>query len=198
MEETQQKTTKMATTEEQQTKQSVQDTQMLATSPPHDTSTPAKTIIVKDVPDSSSQNINPLNVEDLKKILDQSTLQARLCENPILVSVEELQKAVADITRDKVNTQEPRSTIPLATSAQTLVQTLDDTSTKVDTTVKVDIVDTSQTTKVKELTKEQAGQIDVFVPNAQTQGAPQLIIKEDLMKTRTYQRRRSKKPYKHW
>ena len=107
----------MTIVEEQQTEQSVQDTQVLAMSPLHDTITPIETIIVKDVPNSSPQNINPLTTKDLKKILDQFTLQARLCENHVLVSVEEISKAVADITRDKVNPQELPSVISLATSA---------------------------------------------------------------------------------
>ena len=95
----------------------MQDTQMSSVSPPHDTSTTIETIIVKDVSNVSAQNINPLTVDDLKKILDQSTLQEKLCENPILVSVDELQKVVADITRDKVNTKEPPS-IPTVTHVQ--------------------------------------------------------------------------------
>ena len=70
MEETQKKPDEMATTKEQQEEQSVQDTQMSTLSPPHDTSTPVETIIVKDVPNISPQNINSLIVEDLKKILD--------------------------------------------------------------------------------------------------------------------------------
>ena len=73
---------------------------------------------MQDVPDNFGQNINPLTVEDLKKILHRTTLQAQLCTNPILVSVEELQKVVADITRDKVNPQEPSSHIPTVTSGQ--------------------------------------------------------------------------------
>ena len=48
-------------------------------------------------------NINPLIAEDLKTILDQNTLQAQLCNNLVLVSVEELQKEVADLTRAKVD-----------------------------------------------------------------------------------------------
>ena len=76
----------------------------------------------------------------MKKILDQSTLQARLCENLVLVSVDELQKVVAKITRDKVNTHEPLSPIPSTTSAQPLIQTSVESSTKVDTIVKVDLV----------------------------------------------------------
>ena len=79
----------MATTEEQQIEQSVPDTQLAPLSPPHDTSTPVDTIIVKDVPDNSGQKINPLTIEDLKKILDQSTLQAQLCNNLVLVSVDD-------------------------------------------------------------------------------------------------------------
>ena len=65
---------------------------MMSLNPSHDTSIPIETITIKDVFDVFSQNINPFIVEDLKKILDQSTLQARLCENPILVSMDELQK----------------------------------------------------------------------------------------------------------
>ena len=120
---------------------SVPDTQLPPLSPPHDTSTPANTIIVKDVPDNSSQNINSLTIEDLKKILYQSTLQAQLCNNPVLVNVDELQKVVADLTRDKVNTQEPPSIIPTAASGQPIVQTSIDTSTKVDSIIKVMMIE---------------------------------------------------------
>ena len=84
---------------------SVQDTQMQSMSPLHDTNAPIETIIVKDVPDSSAQNIIPLTTIVVKKILDQSTLQARLCEILVLVNVDELQKVVPNITRDKVNTK---------------------------------------------------------------------------------------------
>ena len=122
VEEIPRKSDEMATADEQQAEQSVQDTQMSVMSPPHDINTPTETIIVKDVLVISPQNINPLTIEDLKKILDQSTLQARLCENPILVSVDELQKVVDDITRDKVNTQEPPIFISTTTSAQPLIQ----------------------------------------------------------------------------
>ena len=73
--------------------QSVQDTQLPPPSPLH-TITPTETIKIKDVTDTSSQNINPLTVEDLSKILDQSTQLAQLCSSPILVSVDELQKSV--------------------------------------------------------------------------------------------------------
>ena len=68
----------------------MQDTQMLSMSPPYDTSMTVEIIIVKYVPNSLAQSINPLTIDDLKKILNQSTLQARLCENPVLVSVDEL------------------------------------------------------------------------------------------------------------
>ena len=59
-------------TNEQQ-EQSVQDTQMPPPSPPHSTITPTETIKIKDITNNSSQNINPLTIEDLSKILDQST-----------------------------------------------------------------------------------------------------------------------------
>ena len=77
----------------------------------------------------------------MKKILDQSTLQAQLCGNPILVSIDELQKVVTDVARDKVNPQEPPSIIPLVTQVQFLTQTIVDTSTKVDTSIKIDTVE---------------------------------------------------------
>ena len=63
---------------------------MPSMSPPHNTSMAVETIIFKDIPDHLAQNINPLTIEDLKKILDQSTLQAKLCENSVLVSIDEL------------------------------------------------------------------------------------------------------------
>ena len=71
----------MAIVDEQQIEQSVQDTQLIALSPSHDTNTPVDTIIVKDVPNNLAQNINPLTIEDPNKILDQSTLQDKLCDN---------------------------------------------------------------------------------------------------------------------
>ena len=96
----------------QQQEQSVQDKQLPPPSPPHIPSPPhvatppAESVIVKDVPNTSGQNINPLTVEDLKKILHQTTFQSELCSNPVLVSVEELQKAMVEITKTKVNPQE--------------------------------------------------------------------------------------------
>ena len=70
-----------------------------------------------------------------------STLQSKLCNNPILVSVEELQKTVTKVTRDKVNPQEPSSVIPSITQVQLPIQKIVDTSTKVDTNIKVDIME---------------------------------------------------------
>lgn len=128
----------METTYEQQTNQSVQDTQFLPLSPPHGSNTPRETIKVKDVPDRLAHNINPLTVEDLEKILDQSTLQEKLCDNLVLVSVNELQKVVADTSRDKVNPQEPPSSISIATSGQILVLTSQDTLEKVYRLVTID------------------------------------------------------------
>ena len=123
--------------QEQQKEQSVQDTKMPPPNPPHVTITPTETIIVKDVTDTSCQNINPLTTKDLSKILDQSAHQAMLCTNLVLVSVDVIQKVVADPTRVKVNPQEPPS-ISRATSTQilllplppppiTIIETLGDT-----------------------------------------------------------------------
>ena len=165
----------MAIVEEQQEEQSLQDTKIPSMSPQHDTNAPTKTITVKDVPNSSTQNINPLTIEDLKKILDQSTLQATLCENLVLVSIDELQKVVANITRDKLNTKEPHSTIPLATSDQPLIKTLVDTSKKVDTTIRIGIVEQMQIEEKKTI-EEQIGQIDASIPEAHEQGVTQIIV----------------------
>ena len=94
-----------ATTEkEQQQELSVQDTQLPNVSPKKITSVSTKTIIVEDVFDLTAQNINPLIEEDLKKILDQSTLQAELCDNSVLVSVDEIQKSVTKTIRKEVKT----------------------------------------------------------------------------------------------
>ena len=105
---------------EQQEEQSVQDTQLSDVKPQNVTSVNTKTIIVKDVSDHISQNINPLTKEDLKKILDQSTLQAKLCDNLVLVSVDELQKIVTDSTMKEVNTQRPPTITPQVTNVQPL------------------------------------------------------------------------------
>ena len=55
-----------------------------------------------------------------------------LCTNPILVSVEELQKVVAEITKEKVNTKEPPSQPPIATSGKPHEQKEKDVTAKVD------------------------------------------------------------------
>ena len=70
-----------------QQEQSVEVTQPQPPSPPHSTDILAETIQIKDVVVTSSQDIDPLTVEDLTKILDQSTHQAQLCTNPILFSI---------------------------------------------------------------------------------------------------------------
>ena len=119
--------------QEQQLDQSVQDTQLPPPSPPQATISPAETVTIVDVPDTSAQNINPLTAEDLKKILDQSTKQALLSADPVLVSMDELQKLVESTVKDKVNPQEPPSNIFTATSGQP----------QMPTTVTLGIVDTT-------------------------------------------------------
>ena len=80
----------METTIEQKIDQSVQDTKLPPAIPPHVISTPIDTITMKGVPKKSCHNINPLTIGDLRKILDQSTQQEKLCTNLVLVSVDEL------------------------------------------------------------------------------------------------------------
>ena len=129
---------------------------------------PIETVTMKDVPDTSGQNINPLTIEDLKKILHQTTLQSQLCTNLVLVSVEELQKAVAEITKEKVNTQEPPSKTPTVTSGKPQEQQAQDATAKANSTMIV-----TKTTEEKD--KEKLGQRDVSTPTTQSQGAPPLI-----------------------
>ena len=93
-----------------QQEKSVQDTQLPPPSPPHSTITLVEIIKIKDVIDTSCQKINPLTIEDLTKILDQSTQASKLCSSPILVSVDELKKLVVESKEVKVKTQEPPST----------------------------------------------------------------------------------------
>ena len=97
--------------------------------------TPVDIVTVQDFPNTSGQNINPLTTEDLKKILHQTTVQAQLCTNPVLVSVEEWKKAIDKITRDKVNSQEPTSHIQTTTSGQPQDQAVQDTPARVDSIV---------------------------------------------------------------
>ena len=75
---------------DEQQEKSVQDTQLPPPCPPHSIIIPVETIKIKNVTNTSSQNINPLTIVDLSKILDQSTQLAQLCSRPILVSVDEL------------------------------------------------------------------------------------------------------------
>ena len=110
----------------------------------------------------------------MKKILDKSTLQAKLCENPVLVSVEKLQKAVIDITREKVNPQEPYSIIFSVTNVQSSVQMPNITSTKIDPSVKIDIIE--KKAEETSTTIGKIGRIDSFVPTTQEQGASQVIM----------------------
>lgn len=69
-EETLRKSNEIETTIEQKIEHNAQDTQLPTMSPQHEKSMPIDTITIKDVPNNSPQNINPLIIEDLKKILD--------------------------------------------------------------------------------------------------------------------------------
>ena len=129
-------------------------------SPPHVTPIPIDSIIVQDVPDTSGQNVNPLIVEDLKKILHQTSLQAQLCTNLVLVSVEELQKVVVEITKEKVNPQEPPSHPPTATSGQSKEKLVQDTIAKIDSKM-------PDTSTAEEKEKEKIGQWDTSLTTTQ-------------------------------
>ena len=135
--------------EEQHQEQSVQDTQLPPPSPPHTTPTPIESVTIKDVPDTSSQKINPLTIDDLKNILHQTTLQSQLCKNLVLVSVEELQKIVVKITKKKVNPQLPPSHTQTTTSGKPQEQAIHVTISKVDSIV---IVTTTTEEKDKKKT----------------------------------------------
>ena len=85
-----------------------------------------------------------------------------------------MKNVVANLTRDKVNTQEPPSIIPAATSVEPIVQTSIDTSFKVDTIVKVMMIENkTQTIEERKPTKEKMGQMDTCASIAKIQGAPQ-------------------------
>lgn len=81
------------------------------------------------------------------------------------MSVDDLEKAVTDSIRDKVNPQEPPSAIPSVTHVQRSIKTPIDSSTKVNTQVKVDTIVQRQTAEeeVKETTTDQIGQIDASI-----------------------------------
>ena len=84
----------------------------------------------------------------MKKILDQSTLQTKLCENLVLVSIDELQKSMTNIEREKVNPQEPPSIIPQVTTIHPLVKEFEVTIDRFDTTKK-NTMETQATTETQ-------------------------------------------------
>ena len=93
-----------------------------------------------------------------------------------MISVDELQKSMNDVAKEKVNPQEPPSNIPPVINVQNLIQMPKDTSTKVDTIVKIDIHE-KKTTKEQATTIGQQGtnQIDLLV---QGQDASQVTTRE--------------------
>ena len=93
-------------------------------------------------------------------------MQSQLCLNPVIVSVEELQKVVAEITKEKVNTQEPPSQPLLATTDQPKEKEAHEKIAMVDSSVIV-------TTTAEKPTKEKIGQ---DVTTTQSEGAPPQII----------------------
>ena len=84
---------------------------MSSANPPQETSANVEIVKIKDVSKTIAQNINPLIEDDLKKILVESTTQAKLCENLVLVSVDEIEKIDKVSIGEEVQTKET-STIP--------------------------------------------------------------------------------------
>ena len=91
--------------------------------------------------------------------------------------MDELQKLVTNVAREKVNPQGPPSIIPPVINVQSLVKILEDTSNKVDTISKIDTVEKSIVeTHVATVEQQETGQIDLFSPTTQGQGASQVIM----------------------
>lgn len=62
-------------------------------------------IQIKDFPDNFAQNINPLTDDDIKKILKDSTMVAKLCSNPLLVRTNKIEKVeVATVGEKQIDT----------------------------------------------------------------------------------------------
>lgn len=132
-------------------------------SPPQASIPPTDIIKITNVLDTFGQDINPLTTEDLKIILDQSKQQAILCKDPVLVSIDELQKLVESTVKDKVSTQEPPSIT--TTSSQFEIPT--------------SIIDATRQKKSPAIEKgtKQTGQTITSDPKAQIQSAlPQITI----------------------
>lgn len=60
-----------------------------------------KIVKIKDVSDNTTHSINPFIEEDIKKILVDSTTKEKLCSHPILVNVDEIEKAKLASTKEK-------------------------------------------------------------------------------------------------
>lgn len=91
---------------------------MSSFSPQHELNIDIDTVMVKDISNTITQDVNPLIEEDLKKILIESTTQEKLCENPILVSVEEIENTNKEFVGEEIKTQETSTTPPQSTMIQ--------------------------------------------------------------------------------
>ena len=70
-----------------------QDINVPITSPTHgEKESQQDSVTIEDMPDNSTQNVNPLSEEDLKMLQQESTDDVILCTNPILVRIYESQK----------------------------------------------------------------------------------------------------------
>ena len=86
-----------------------------------------------------------------------------------------MQKVVTNITREKLNPQETPSIIHSVTNVQSSVKIPNMTSTKIDTSVKIDIVEKKAEEKGT-ITRQQIEHIDSSIPTTQEQGVSQAIM----------------------
>lgn len=75
---------------------------MSSASPPHtDQVSQEDSVSIKDVLDSTPQNVNPLTKEGSKKLLKDSTNATLSCNNPILVRVDKIEKEKLEFEGEK-------------------------------------------------------------------------------------------------
>ena len=91
--------------------QDAQDVNVPRTSPLHEEKQSQQdSVTIDNIPSNSTQNVNPLSEEDIKKLELESTNTVIPCANPILVRIDESQKVRIASTEEH---QQDTSTILL-------------------------------------------------------------------------------------
>lgn len=91
--------------------QDAQDVNVPRTNPLHeDKQSQQGSVTIDNIPCNSTQNVNPLSEEDIKKLELESTNTVIPCENPVLVRIDESQKVRIASTEEH---QQDTSTILL-------------------------------------------------------------------------------------